>query len=1249
MAAQDSPPEAAEAPRHPDRPDVFVSYAREDEQFVSTRLVVSLEARGKDVWIDRKDIPPASDWRERIGHGIDATRAFVFVLSPDSLTSDQCRQELRQAIAANKRLIPVVYREVDPNEVPDELNRPNWIWLRDDNDYTAQFERLVTALETDLEWVDSHARLGVRAGEWARADRDRGFLLRGNDLRVAERWLATEASHEEAATPEQRGYILTSRQAATRRQLLTVGAVALALVVSVGLGALAVVRAKQRQIAIQGRQAALAQRQLSDSRQVAAEAGVLHTSRPDLSMLLGVQAFRIAPTEDARGSLLTEQAQRYAGSLPPDSGLFTMAFSPDSRILATAGAGRRVKLWDVGSHRRLASFASPGSIYSLAFSPDGKVLAGAGDKVIYWDAHNAHRQLAVCEPSGTSARGIAFSPDGKTIAIAGSNGTVHLVAVPTCKEIKRFKLFAESASEVTFHPVDPTVVAAVGDHQKVKLLNVRTGARLASFPGNTSPVYSSALAFAMDGRSLATGGPDHTVTIWSTRTHALLSTLRGAPNAVGGIAFSPDGHTVVTASGSATTLWDVRTGQPMAALPRLVSDVSDVAFSPDGNLLATSGSDGTILLWKARGRVFQDAFGILRSVYSHDGKTLAVANANSVTLLDARTHNRKITLAAANRTEFGRGIWDIAFSPDDRLLATVGRNSAKLWDIRTGALLHEVTNRNVDFLMSVAFSNDGRTLAYAGLPGPIVLLDIATRRIKARWGVSGDFKGYRRLMFTGDGRYLVAVGPPVQVWDLRTRKHVATLGASKLGGASVDNATVSRDGQTLASSLSDGSIVQWDLSTRRRLPRQLSSFGGHTGAINDLAFSFDGRTLATAGEDETIKLWDVRTTRRLTATLTGHRAPVNSVSFTRDGTLASGSDDGTAIFWDLDPERVSREICRTLRTTLGRIDWARYVPNLSYRRVCPAYATVPSRLQTGARPNDVADLVMRLPGEAYRIAAMDMKRARRELGVAPDLDPKDHRGRQSTGTPEAAFDAAALKVVGYVTVGRSAAAAAIDHGLVSAGVNGTSLGADVVALATDQPMAQIVRGLQRRGFRQMRPGLYMPRSAKQHQSLSAVAIAPGLVILADSADEASAALARTSPDAPTAMKLKRLDTVRGSLRALQSYGDLPDKGAPCVQTVVGGHDFAGSADTLTLYLTTPARAGRVLLGSAAQRTDILTRDYQPKDISVSGSKIRMRIVTPPGAIERHNAATIAEGDVRPESLYRCGRAASRNRGNSNPP
>lgn len=148
---------------------MFISYSREDKQFVEARLLASLVARGKKVWIDLEDIPPAADWRERIWDGIAAARAFVFVLSPASLGSQVCREELSQAVGGNKRVIPVLRHDVGRQVVPSELERPNWILLRDEDDFDAQLQRLVDAVGTDLDWVDMHALLAVRAREWDRA------------------------------------------------------------------------------------------------------------------------------------------------------------------------------------------------------------------------------------------------------------------------------------------------------------------------------------------------------------------------------------------------------------------------------------------------------------------------------------------------------------------------------------------------------------------------------------------------------------------------------------------------------------------------------------------------------------------------------------------------------------------------------------------------------------------------------------------------------------------------------------------------------------------------------------------------------------------------------------------------------------------------------------------------------------------------------------------------------------------------
>lgn len=130
-AGTESPRPADTAPA---RPDVFVSYSRGDKRFVDETLLPALVAHGTEVWIDLEDMPPAADWRAQVLAGVAAANAVVFVISPDSLASAVCGEELARAVELNKRLIPVVRRDPGDAAVPPDLARPNWIWLREQDD-----------------------------------------------------------------------------------------------------------------------------------------------------------------------------------------------------------------------------------------------------------------------------------------------------------------------------------------------------------------------------------------------------------------------------------------------------------------------------------------------------------------------------------------------------------------------------------------------------------------------------------------------------------------------------------------------------------------------------------------------------------------------------------------------------------------------------------------------------------------------------------------------------------------------------------------------------------------------------------------------------------------------------------------------------------------------------------------------------------------------------------------------------------
>ena len=108
--------------------DVFISYSRKDKSFVQ-KLHEALTQKQKDSWVDWEDIPLTADWWLEIQEGIEGSHTFVFVISPDSVISKVCHQEIEHAVQHNKRLIPIVCRYAE--SVPDSLSHLNWIFFRD--------------------------------------------------------------------------------------------------------------------------------------------------------------------------------------------------------------------------------------------------------------------------------------------------------------------------------------------------------------------------------------------------------------------------------------------------------------------------------------------------------------------------------------------------------------------------------------------------------------------------------------------------------------------------------------------------------------------------------------------------------------------------------------------------------------------------------------------------------------------------------------------------------------------------------------------------------------------------------------------------------------------------------------------------------------------------------------------------------------------------------------------------------------
>jgi WD40 repeat protein len=279
-----------------------------------------------------------------------------------------------------------------------------------------------------------------------------------------------------------------------------------------------------------------------------------------------------------------------------------LALSGDGDYVASSSRDRTIRLWDVRSGEEEYAFSMDDVDMShIAFSPDGRLLASAG---AIWDVES--KQVRHKLERGREIPGpVAFSPDGSLLAVALINQPVRLWDVTSGQAVRTFEEQADNAPSmdggafnIAFSP-DGTLLAAGGLHGTVRLWDVERGQIAGAFEhGNESGLHD--VAFSPDGSMLASGGTDPEVRLWDVGNGQVVDTL-SLRDGLFGVAFSSDGTLLATAGGDerAVLLWDVQFREVVRTLPH-DDQLMDVTFSPDGTLLASGGYDNAVYLWGIR-------------------------------------------------------------------------------------------------------------------------------------------------------------------------------------------------------------------------------------------------------------------------------------------------------------------------------------------------------------------------------------------------------------------------------------------------------------------------------------------------------------------------------------------------------------------------------------------------------------------------------------------------------------------------
>jgi WD40 repeat protein/DNA-binding SARP family transcriptional activator len=825
-----------------------------------------------------------------------------------------------------------------------------------------EWPRLRGWLDDDRESLRIHRHLTHAAQDWETLGRDPAELYRGPRLSGALEW--TGGAGDAVLNPLEREFLSASsarqqqeereQAAQVRRLRRRLAGVALALVIALVAGTLAVIQQRRANDQAQAAREATLQ---ADVGRLVAESRNLADQDRYLSTLLALEAHRLADTPATRGALLStliaEPRLQLTLSSTGGASFPAVSYVPPGQLLAVR-TGDSIDFFDARTGRLSGASIDVEPGQGFAVSPDGTLVAtGSGDgTVTLWD-------LDTRQPSGSTlslrhgSGGLAFSPDStRLVTTEGAYGDTS--PMDTAESVRVWEVatgepvdlplegHTSAVNTAAFSP-DGRILATGGNDGTVVLHDATTGATLGRALAADSYILS--LAFSPDGTRLGVGTDDGESLIYEVATREQLVSLPGE-GATSRVVFSPDGRRIATFR-NGTQVFDAATFEPIGSPMDPHAGFHAGVFSSDSEMLAINGRAGIVGLWDPDGhaRIAEPIPGSspLGGMFSPDGNVIAIGDFDRVTLYDAATRapvGPPLPVPTGPPVHGYPSIAAGAFSPDARILAVSGGEpTIQLYEIATLDPIGDPIQVDAP-PNSLAFSPDGDVLAVGSVLDRVTLIDTDTGTFGPphRLGAIGGAT-FTAVTFSPDGRRLVATNVFGGAWvfDLTEEDPTPEPIPDTLG---VSAAAFSPDGSLAATGSPTGTVQFRD-------PRTFAPLGAPVrtseGIILHVTFSPDG-SLLTADDfngsspaESTIRLVDVATRQLVGDPFVGLPG---RPSFSPDGTVMATPPTTSTLLWNLDPEVWRERACEIAGRSLTDAERQEYLPNdPSAPPTCPRFPT----------------------------------------------------------------------------------------------------------------------------------------------------------------------------------------------------------------------------------------------------------------------------------------------------------------------